>query len=340
MRFFMKFKVSKAATCLVGLFVLFSTLYVFAESQMPAPRYSTKQRIAGEGTEYAPNLKFQVAVARVRDNTVTDAQFGHREGGTKAVVSDEEETTVIEEQERVDGRRDEQGYNKAVRLQMVDLLQRTGWFEIIERENILGLIREIDFGTTSYAAPDQAVTKGKVILPKYIANGILMFNTHSGSKKLLTANDAGSYDAGESDEDAATENKGKYVFLVRIYETDTARVAAIGRGCGNSGPDAMIEAVNDISKNIDLLMPETRVAEISGDTIILDGGADKGFYENLRFFLVRCRGPHIRGKLQRLPKIAMAQVTSVTDKTASAKITREISGSVKAGDLVFFDLQR
>jgi hypothetical protein len=285
-----------------------------------------------------PNYQIQVAIARVRDNTLSGTEFGERTGGESGVLITERFDVAVTSKEREEVQDTDLGFNKAVRLQLADALQTSGWYQVIEREDINAIIREIKFSESDYAAPSEAEPKGKIVMPDNIAGGILAFNKRSGEIKVARRDDTGSE---EILDPAAAEAEKKrlgrrYTFLLRLYETKTAKVVATGHGYGDTAADAVIDAVNDLNSGIGMLLPEVRVSALAGDTVALSAGSPAGLYEGLVFYLVHQKGPRSPRDYKNRRRVGMFKVVEATQTSAKAKALRYFSGRPQVGDLVVY----
>jgi len=324
----------------VALVLLLGWSRVIAETaKEPTPgTYSYKHKRV-DAKEFVPNYQIQVAIARVRDNTLAGTEFGERRGGESGVLVTERFDIAVTSKEREEVRNTDLGFNKAVRLQLLDALQTSGWYEVVEREDINAIIREIQFGKSDYVLRSGAEAKGKILMPDHIANGILAFNRRTGAIKVTRRDETGLEDLLHSTAaDAEKERlQRKYTFLLRLYATKTAKVIATGHGYGDTAADAVIDAVNDLNSGIGMLLPEVRVKAIDGDMVVLSGGKTAGLYEGLVFYLVHQRGPRSPRDYRNRRRVGMFKVVEATQVGAKAEALRYFAGGKpQVGDLLIY----
>jgi len=312
------------------LFFLYISLCSFGVSLAGDPMNPTNfsHKIRKEAYKCNPNLKIKISLARVHDNKLVNTPFGQEVGGTKIEDLRSSTPKIVETRVRYDTREDEYGYNRRIRELLIYQISSVRCLQLVEREEINAIIREWDFSDTKY------VKKGRempaIEMPSYIA------------KAFVTLND-GSCKKGENESEAwGAEDDGlpkdRILILLRLYDIHSAYIKIFACGTGNNVVDAIREAVKNLEKHRDLLLPTVRVTSVTGNRVELDGGSEQGLSIGTKFYLVRVDGPKESiGDFDALDYVALCTVTGSNLSSASAVIKKNLrNGAPQEGDIVFY----
>jgi hypothetical protein len=278
-------------------------------------------------TALYPDLRVKLSIARVHDNQPVDSAFGKKEGGQElaAVKTDGTAVVTVKNKERYDTRKDEMGYGKKVREMMAYHLSSIKSIQLVEREDINAIIRELDFSDTGYA---KAKAMPKVEMPQYIAKGFMSANDGSCS----------SDDSLQWNPSSSESKDGKpLMFLIRVYDTRTSFVKYIACGTGHDRSDAIKKAVKNLNAHMDQLYPDVAVLKVSGNQVMLSGGRKQGLAPGTRFYLVRSQGSKAAVDYGDLNYVALCKVIAAQLEGATAVIQESYADETpEIGDWVFF----
>lgn len=275
---------------------------------------------------YFPNVGVKLSISRVHDNQLVDTNFGKKIGGQEIAMfkTDGNSVVAVKNEFQYDTRRDEFGYGKKVREIMSYHLSAIKGIQLVEREDINNIIRELDFGETGYV-------KSKIIpeveMPHYIAHGFMSLNDGScinEEKPQFYIN--------------SNEKDGNpLMFLIRVYDTRTTFVKYIACGTGKDQGEAIKNAASNLQKHMDLLYPDVAVIEAADKRVFLGGGQNQGLAKGTLFYLVRSQGAKATLDYSELEYIALCEVIMTEPERATALIKKTFSNTIpKIGDWVFY----
>jgi hypothetical protein len=198
-------------------------------------------------------------------------------------------------------------------------LVKSDAFTVIERERILEIIREINFGKTKYADPQTAPDEGQLLCVRYLLEGSLGLNEDMTLKdtfdKEPTYRDAANYQPGLWDnifnrgkvnrdqmavalrkaQEERNKNRTRQTYSVACYLTAydvrTGEVATTVMGLGSNGLEAIADAVDELVSELSAKADTIRVAAISGDKVYLDVGSEGGAKAGNRYQVVHLGEP-------------------------------------------------
>jgi hypothetical protein len=300
------------------------------EDLMNPSDFSHKVRKKDTPKNYYPATRIKLTIARVHDNQLVDTPFGEETGGGELAVINTEGQTVVTAKNKAHykTRKDEMGYGKKVRQMMGYHLSTIKSIQLVEREDINAIIRELDFSDTRYVK-----TKGmpEVEMPQYIAKG------------FLTANDGSCASEESLQWNVSSEKKdpNPLMFLIRVYDTSSALVKYIACGTGKEQNQAIKKAVDNLKDHMDLLYPDVTVLEVAGQKLTLSGGKNQGLAPGTHFYLVTSQGLKAAIDYSDLDYVARCKVIASQAERATALIEETMSEAApKIGDWVFFHYKR
>jgi hypothetical protein len=273
-----------------------------------------------------PDLRVNLSIARVNDNQPVDSAFGQKEGGQElaAVKTDGTAVVTVKNKEHYDTRKDEVGYGKKVREMMAYYLSSIKSIQLVEREDINAIIRELDFSDSGYAKT-KAIPE--VEMPQYIAKG------------FMSANDGSciSDDSPQWNPSSASKDGKPLMFLIRVYDTHTSFVKYIACGTGQDRSEAVKQAVDNLDAHMDRLYPDVAVLKVSDNQVVLSGGRKQGLAPGTRFYLLRSQGSKAAVDYTDLNYVAQCKIIAAQLDRATAVIQKTYADEApEIGDWVFF----
>ena len=181
-------------------------------------------------------------------------------------------------------------------------LLETGAFVVVERDRILDILREIQFGQSDYVNRDTSPEVGEIMSVQYLLEGSLGRNEDRSFKDSITpppeydeygpalserifAPDAGQARGRLDDlwwmrlqKARVREMRAEYPYgaYLSLYNVRTSEIAADAFGIGATRLDALRDAVEDLADQcIDLAEPP-RIAYVEHDRVFLDLGSNDG----------------------------------------------------------------
>jgi hypothetical protein len=256
-------------------------------------------------------LRRKLVVAMVRfasDKPIDDVPFGREripEGGDAPTV----QVNIIDQIVFVPGEEKPPGLDVRSRQMLKRELLETDAFVVVERDSILDILREIQFGQTKYVNPDTSPEVGEIMSVQYLLEGSIGRNEDRSFKDSVTP--PPNYDEhGPSlaerifspDRVRARERLDElqrmrfqrarvqemqaeypYGAYISLYNVCTSEIAAEAFGIGATRLDALRDAVDDlVDRCIDLAEPP-RIAYVENDRVFLDLGQSDGVEIGQRF---------------------------------------------------------
>lgn len=190
-------------------------------------------------------------------------------------------------------------------------LLETGMFVVVERDRILDILREIQFGETRYVNPDTSPEIGEVMSVQYLVEGSIGLNgdrsykdTFEGpprydergptlAERVLRSGRGGLRLRSEELREmrlrhaARVEMRARYPYgaYLSLYNVRTSEVAAEAYGIGGIPMEAIQDAVEELADRCREIPQPPRVAWVDGERIFVDLGETDGIKvgERLRY---------------------------------------------------------
>ena len=254
--------------------------------------------------------------------------------------------------------------NKRARELLKKELVKSEAFTVIERERVLEIIREINFGKTKYADPNTAPDQGEMLCVRYLLEGSIGLNEDKTLKdtfdKEPTYRDAANYQPGlwENVFDRGKVNREKMAIALRkadgerrknlaqrkfwvacylsAYEVRTGEVVATVMGLGSNGLEAIADAVEELMDELAMRSEDIRVAAVADDKVYLDVGAEGGMKAGNRYQVthlgdaIRDRDGQVIGYQE--SEVAEIETAEVRPLMTVCKIIQK-AGPISRGDL-------
>jgi len=315
-----------------------------------------------------PGQYWTVAILRFGDTKeVEDVPFGADKDKPEPAGKDGQVNVNVNVGARITPGRagqDPPQMNKRAREILKNSLVNSDAFTVVERERILEIIREINFGKTKYADPETAQAEGQLFCVRYLLEGSLGANEDVTLKDTLDAKEdyrdvtdyrpgllENIFNPGKVDRQkrllalqqmqrARLQQQAQQKFSVACYlsayEVRTGAVKASVMGLGTNGLEAINDAVEEL---IDVLIEKDdglRVAAVSGEKVYLDIGSKGAIKEGDRFQVVHL-GQEIRNRHGEVigheeAEVGEIEVVKVTELMSIAKVVRQ-AGKMERGDL-------
>ena len=254
--------------------------------------------------------------------------------------------------------------NKRAREILKHELVKSEAFVVVERERILEILREINFGKTKYADSQTAPEEGQVFCVRYLLEGSLGINEDKTLKDNLAKDgdyrDAADYRPGLWDNifnpgkvnrekmaialrragEERAKNLARQKFCVACYlsayDVRTGEVAATVMGLGSNGLEAITDAVDELIDELALKAEDIRIAAVANDKVYLDVGSNGGMQVGSRYQVihlgeaVRDRDGQIIGHAE--SEVGEIEVTEVREMMSVCRIVTK-AGEIARGDL-------
>lgn len=286
----------------------------------------TPQVNADEGKGY---LKKRLAVARLEDNLALEqSPFGHviqeRDGSLRLLRNQLKTASGEQEEIRLaPGSREllapEGGWvNRQFQEMLVNELQRTNRFTIVERQEINALLRELKFGESKWVSRQNSEKAGNLLGAQLIVSGSFAWN---------------------SDRDSFRE--GPLALYLRLYEVGTGRVIAAEKAVGQGVAEMIQSAVMRLAAQAEKIPWSARVASVKGEYLYINDGLGSNLSagDHLSIFSL---GAPILDPADRQTllgyeeeKCGEGEVVSVEPRLSKVRLRAPAKG-VKVGDLVKF----
>jgi predicted small lipoprotein YifL len=333
----------------------------------PSPRhtYDYSQKVLNN-VKLRADRKWTVAILRFGDTkdvedvpfgaTSAPSQVGNGDVNVNVNVGNDRPAVPVETPPRM---------NKRAREILKNELVKSGAFTVVERERILDIIREINFGKTKYVNSDASGDHAALLPVKYLIEGSLGWNMDKTLKDNIdndrTYKDAGDYRPGVSANvlEPGKVNREKMLAAIRQMEQERANNSALAEfhiscylsaynvhtgevvtsvmGLGANGLEAINDAVEDLITSLSALDNELHVAAIGENGVYIDAGANGGIKPGARF-VVTHQGKAILDKDGQVigheeKEVGQIEVTDVQPLMSTAKVVNK-TGDMARGDLV------
>lgn len=336
-----------------------------AAGQAPPERTYDYSQKTLENTQRRAGRKWTVAILRFGDTKEVEgvpfgpasqpAQPGGGQVNVSVKIGDDRTAQPAETPPQM---------NKRAREALKNELVKSEAFTVVERERILDILREINFGKGRYVNPDTAGDEGAILSVKYLVEGSLGLNEDRTLKGNLD-NDRSYKDAGDAPpgmfenvfqpgkvnrekmmgairqmQQERANNRARAEFNIScylsVYNVHTGEVVTTVMGQGSNGTEAIADAVEDLISNLSTLDTDIHVAGVGEDKIYLDAGSNGGVKVGSRFQVVH-QGQAIRDRDGQLigyeeKEIGEVEVTEIKPMMCIAKVINK-AGEVTRGDL-------
>jgi hypothetical protein len=345
-----------------------------APCESPAPPPPPKKQMRAQTTyDYTHSIqhqgksglsrKFVVALVRfAEDRPVEDIPYG-AEPTPKTPPPAEDSTNVqvdvqIGDRNAQPPRKQPLAMNRRAREVLKHELLESDSFILVERERILDILREQNFGQTRYVNPETSPDMGEVMAVQYLIEGSIGPNEDRTLKDTVAP--PPSYKDGEPSLMERIFNPTKAAQRRRLMELDgrrrrqtalrnmqrencigvylslydvrTSRIAAEAFGIGGNGLEAIQDAVEDLLDECMDIPNPVRIAAVDGDRVYLDLGEEDNIAigQRLRYVkpgsVVRNAAGQVIGHMD--GEGGELEVVQVQRLMSIAKVTRRVSEPV------------
>ena len=195
-----------------------------------------------------------------------------------------------------------------------DLLKQTNMFDVVERQEVNQLIREIQFEKSDWVKKEQGNELGNIYGVQYVLLGDILPNK-------------------EGERFSAEQ----YTATLRLVDVNTGAIISTGTGQRNYLQDALTEAVGNLANGIEGEPWTCRVIQIDENGLYINAGFDDKIQKNDVFAVTRLgepikEGDRVLGYKQ--TEIAKIKVTEVLEKSLSLARPFDVKEEIAVGDLV------
>jgi len=197
-----------------------------------------------------------------------------------------------------------------------DLLQKTDKFEIVERQEVNQLIREIQFEKSDWVKKDPANKLGNIYGVQYILLGEVLPNY--GGEQF---------------------GSSQYTTTLRLVDVNTGAVISTGTGQRDYLKNALASAVHTLLNDLEGNPWTCRVVRLDDKGVYINAGLDDKIEKNDVFAVIRLEDPikdqttgDILGYKQ--TEIAKIKITDVLEKSLSLAKPVDVKAPIKEGDIV------
>lgn len=205
----------------------------------PEPEYSYEHTMAD--TE-ALRRELVVAVGRVDDTKDPGTPFGAPDSSSGAIVvqAQDSQVSVTSDAASTDPTQATltpqdrpAGMGVAARSQLVAELHKANVFTVLEREDIISIVRELEFAGSKWVNSDDAANQGELKGVRYIVTGSIEMNPK--------------FSPGPATPDNWTETKQPVLYRLRMYSVETGEILAVATAVGANRHEAMARAVRQLA---------------------------------------------------------------------------------------------
>lgn len=261
------------------------------------------------------NVKIKVAISRFEDKTeIEGSPFNIQKDREKESGDAKDINITIKADERIE----EEKLSKSELLTglLTDGLRRTGMFEVIERDEINELIREINFQNSKWVKKENINTLGNIFGVQYIVTGDIL-RSKAGEKI----------------------GKDYYALALRMYNVNTGEIVSSSVANAPYLRGAADKAVKDLAAQIKSKAWTCRVIGISDAGIHINAGLKDDLEKREIFYIVRVGNEIIDPETKKTlgfdkKKIALIEVKEVLDENLSRARVIEEYDRITVGDIV------
>jgi hypothetical protein len=197
-----------------------------------------------------------------------------------------------------------------------DLLQKSDKFEIVERQEVNQLIREIQFEKSDWVKKDPANKLGNIYGVQYILLGEVLPNY--GGEQF---------------------GSSQYTTTLRLVDVNTGAVISTGTGQRDYLQKALANAVHTLLNDLEGNPWTCRVVRLDDKGVYINAGLDDKIEKNDVFAVIRLEDPikdqatgQILGYKQ--TEVAKIKIIDVLEKSLSLAKPVEVKIPIKEGDIV------
>ena len=310
-----------------------------------------------------PGQQWTVAILRFGDTrSVDDAPFGREKTPEKTGGGDVNVNVEIGARVPARPTQTPPQMNKRAREILKNALLKSAAFTVVERERILEIMREINFGKTKYVDPATAPAQGNLLGVRYLIEGSLGLNEDRTLKDTLDAKEdyrdetdpgplrnifrrgranrrrqmAALEELRRRRAQQRSQRKFSNACYLSAYEVQTGRIMVSVMGLGTNGLEAIEDAVEELIDELTDKDDGLRIAAVIGDKVYLDIGKKGGIKTGQRFQIIH-RGKEVRDRNGQIighdeTEVGEIEVTEVRDLLSIAKVVRKV-GKLSRGDL-------
>ena len=272
---FNRFKITAIALCAI----LLAAQSAFAENLMNPSSFDHKKR-GQKVAKLGPSIELRMSLKSLHDNQLVGTPYGQVSGG-KVIVT---EQGTVKDAERYNTSKDAVGSNTRLREMLNYKLSNLPFVELIERDNINSIVRELEFAEKNKYVKKEMLNEVALEMPQFFIKAF--FTVGEGP---CNGDDSDEEEAW-GDENEPQMSKASYRLTLRFYDVKTSKIVYISCGTGATIKDAIKHSVKDFKYHKYLFYPEMRVKNISGETGSVDHGDKVGMTQGVKFILVRHSG--------------------------------------------------
>ena len=147
---------------------------------------------------------------------------------------------------------------------LVDKLRKSEAFDVVERQDVNELVREINFQNSDWAKKDIVNKLGNISGVQYIVTGKLLMN-----------------------KDGHRISSGRYTLSLRIYNVSTGEILASSTGQQDYLEGAVDEAVDQLAKDLHAEAWTCKVVKVEGEKVLINAGFAEGIKKGDVFSIIR-----------------------------------------------------
>jgi hypothetical protein len=337
---------------------------------LPAPpRFRYEQRIL-EAPVAAPTLKKRLAVARFDDSlSVEDSPFGTLDPMTlKKYQNDDINSPLAKDLAVI-----RNGFTE----RLITLLFASDRFIVIERRDIHKILREQDFAKTDRVSKSAALAQGEVLSAQYIVTGMVTldhgegtdttsdsevelnipipgsrFGTTLGSGRATAAPGSTEGDTGDQPSTGERSLIGdakfdcprnrrvapRFALHLRVYDVSTSQVVSAVRVSADNQWCLVKAGVQRMVTQMQKFPWKTRVAAVSGERVVIEGGRDVNMGFGVRLVHQVTGSPAVVAARMSQGAPSELQVVEIQD---TASVVRPLVSApdlgIRPGDWVVFN---
>ncbi len=199
---------------------------------------------------------------------------------------------------------------------LVDLLKKTDKFDVVERQEVNQLIREIKFDKSDWVKKDSAKQLGNIYGVQYILLGEILPNY--GGEQFGPA---------------------QYTTTLRLVDVNTGAIISTGIGQRNYLQKALADAVSVLLDDMQGDSWACRVVRLDDKGVYINAGFDEKIEKNDVFVVIRLEDPikdqatgSVLGYKQ--TEIAKIKIVDVLERNLSLAKPLDIKTPIREGDIV------
>ncbi len=299
----------------LGLFILFVVCGLIIQDNVMGAENSTgeftyQQKKLSQVKE--KNLRYKVAIGSFGERVdITGSLFNKAE-----VKSLENEKTYTVNIASPNLEKPAEKQTNAVTGLLSDLLKQTNMFDVVERQEVNQLVREIKFEKSDWSKKQPGIDLGNIYGVQYILLGDILPN-----------------------KDGERFGTSQYTATLRLADVNTGAIVASGTGQNNYLQDALKDAVSILSDNMAGESWTCHIVRLDDKGAYINAGLEDKIEKNDVFAVIRLEEP-IKDQVgdrvlgYKRTEIAKIKIVEIMEKNLSLGKLFDIKESIKAGDLV------